>query len=306
MNIYVHPVLDAKEAEYLQQQLPEHVTCYFNNGSHDFNLAKDADIAIGNFSTDWIADMPNLKTILLDSVGTDNFNHYQWPDNSSVTVCNLHGFFSVAVAEEILASIMSVYRQLPALHAAKEQAIWAKDTIRFNKRLIAESRVLVLGFGSIGQQAASLLSAFGATVNAFDASDMQKKGKQGLIEAVANHDILVSTIPATAASTDLIDRHVLAAMPEGATLVNVGRGQVINEDDLVAKAQSDRHFSACLDVTKQEPLPPSSLLWATPNIYLTQHTGGGSSNENNKKIDVYIKQIHRLLVGEPLQNTVSF
>ncbi|MBY5944645.1 NAD(P)-dependent oxidoreductase [Photobacterium rosenbergii] len=306
MNIYIHPVLNTDEANYLRQQLPEHVSCLFNDGSNDFAKAKNAEIAIGNFNTDWIGDMAQLHTLLLDSVGTDNFNGYQWPTNRTITVCNLAGFFSGPVAEEILAGILASYRQLPALNKAKENKLWAKDDIRFTKRLVAEAKVLVLGYGSIGQQAAKLLSAFGAQVTTFDNADMEQQGKQGLITAASQCDILISTIPATAQTENLIDVDIFEALPDNAVFANVGRGQVVNEDDLLRKAQQHPAFTAWLDVTKQEPLPASSQLWEASNIYLTQHTGGGSATENLKKIDVYVSQIHRLLAEKPLHNTVNF
>lgn len=306
MNIYIHPVLNEREANYLTQQLSANVIYHFNDGSNEFKRAKDADIAIGNIPTDWINDMPCLTTILLDSVGTDNFNGYDWPQNRHITVCNLQGFFSAPVAEEIVANVLSVYRQLPALQTAKTSSVWEKDAIRFTKRLVGEADILILGYGSIGQQAAALFDAFGATIHCFDTTAMKAKGKNGLIEAVAHCDILISTIPATDTTYNLLDREVFNKMRAGAMVVNVGRGQVVNEDDLVAKALADSTFTACLDVTKQEPLPAHSPLWTTPNIHLTQHTGGGCGNENIKKIDVYVRQIHRIFDGEQLEHGVFF
>jgi phosphoglycerate dehydrogenase-like enzyme len=306
MNIYIHPVLNEREVNYLTQQLPSDATCHFNDGSNVFEGAKDADIAIGNIPTDWINDMPCLTTILLDSVGTDNFNGYDWPENRNITVCNLQGFFSAPVAEEIVANVLSIYRQLPGLQTAKASSVWEKDAIRFTKRLVGEAEILILGYGGIGQQAAALFAAFGATIHCFDTTDMKVRGKAGLIEAVANCDILISTIPATDATHNLLDCEVFNKMRVGAMVVNVGRGQVVNEADLVAKALADSTFTACLDVTKQEPLPVHSPLWTTPNIHLTQHTGGGCGNENIKKIDVYVRQIRRLFNGEQLEHSVSF
>ncbi|MGF1872069.1 NAD(P)-dependent oxidoreductase [Photobacterium indicum] len=306
MNIYIHPVLNERDAKYLTQQLPAGVSCYFNDGSNVFEGAKDAVIAIGNIPTDWINDMPCLTTILLDSVGTDNFNGYDWSENCHITVCNLQGFFSAPVAEEIVANVLSVYRQLPALQTAKTSGEWEKDAIRFTKRLVGEADILILGYGSIGKQTANLFEAFGATIHCFDTTDMKVNGKAGLIEAVTHCDILISTIPATDTTHNLLDCEVFNKMRAGGMVVNVGRGQVVNEDDLVEKALADSTFTACLDVTKQEPLPTHSPLWTTPNIHLTQHTGGGCGNENTKKIDVYVRQIHRLFNGEPLQNCVSF
>lgn len=306
MKVYVHPVLSEQERSYFTQALESAVTLVFNDGSNDAHRAENADIAIGNFDTDWIGNMVQLKVILLDSVGTDNFNGYQWPQGSQVTVHNLNDFFSVPVAEEAVASLLSVYRQLPALNCAQRESLWAKDQIRMTKRLLAESKVLLVGYGNIAQRIEHLLTPFGCEIEKFDRKDMALIGREGLKGKVSAHDITISTIPATEESFELFDDELFRAMPDNAVFMNLGRGNVVDEDALVRKATQNKAFNACLDVTKQEPLPASSALWQLPNVWLTQHTGGGCETENYKKIDVYTRQIQRLLAGLPLNNQVQF
>ncbi|MCF4173902.1 MULTISPECIES: NAD(P)-dependent oxidoreductase [Vibrio] len=306
MKVYVHPLLNEREREYFITHSATELAFTFNDGTCTLKHCRDADIAIGNFNTSWIEEMTNLKAILLDSVGTDNFNGYQWSKGNTVMVCNLADFFTIPVAEEVLASLLSVYRLHSELYGAQQNNCWAKDTIRFKKRLLSDASVLIIGFGNIGRRIASLLAPFGCEVQTFDNQDMEVGGIAALTSAVSLNDVIISTIPATTETLDIFDEKMFAAMRSGATFLNVGRGQVVDEVALCQKAKNDKTFSACLDVTVQEPIPDNSLLWKLPNIYLTQHTGGGSIDENYKKIDIYISQIHRLLNDQPLNNMIQF
>ena len=304
IEVYIHPVLTTIEQEYFRSKLPNNFILKFNDGTNEFSLAQDCAIAIGNFNTEWIELMPNLTTVLLDSVGTDNFNNYQWKTNT-ISVHNLQHFFSIPVAEEIIAGILNIYRKLPELQDAKKEKCWIKDNIRFQKKTLNEARVVLFGYGSVGKQVHKLLTTFGSQVTVFDYLEKQQQ-RLRLIESIKDHDILIVTVPATAETIDIIDQELLSHTKKDFIFVNAGRGQVVNENDLINKAKSDPSFTACLDVTKIEPLPPKSELWDCDNIYLTQHTGGGSNAENLKKINVYLKQINLLVEGTPLENEVLF
>lgn len=304
IEIYVHPIFGKEEQAYFTTKLPKNITVFFNNGTNDFNLAKNSNLAIGNFNTEWIDNMPNLTTILLDSVGIDNFNNYQWTKDT-VSVYNLQYFFSIPVAEEVIANILNIYRKLPKLQSVKKEKSWIKDSVRFQKRILNEAKVILFGYGSIGKQIHTLLTAFGTEVTLCDYRQ-RKEQKQLLMNLVQTHDILIVTVPATTETIDIIDNDILSHTKKGFVLINVGRGQVINEDDLIKKAKTDPTFTACLDVTKTEPIPFNSPLWDCENIYLTQHTGGGTETENLKKIDVYLKQINSLIHNKELENKVIF
>ncbi|MGF1777384.1 NAD(P)-dependent oxidoreductase [Vibrio nomapromontoriensis] len=306
MKLYIHPVLNNDEKAYFSDQADARVELIFNDGTNEFSRCQHCEVAIGNFDTDWIERMGNLTTILLDSVGTDNFNNFQWPSERKISVHNLNDFFSVPVAEEALASVLSVYRQLPALREAQRQGRWIKDELRPLKRLMSGEKVLLVGYGNIGQRLEQLLTVFNCQITTFNKQDMELGGKENLIRKVSESDIIFSTIPATPETHEIFNREVFSAMPKGATFLNVGRGQVVDEFALCDKAKADSSFNACLDVTVQEPINQDSELWQLPNIHLTQHTGGGSLDENYKKIDSYISQINRLLSSEPLINTIQF
>ena len=306
MNVYVHPILSSDERAYFTNQADSRVALIFNDGTNDLNRVQHSEVAIGNFDTDWITHMSNLTTILLDSVGTDNFNNFHWPSEQKISVHNLNDFFSIPVAEEALASMLSVYRQLPALREAQRQGLWIKDEVRPLKRVMSEAKVLLVGYGNIGQRMEQLLTVFNCDITKFDKQDMDSGGKGALIKKMSDRDIIFSTIPATPETNNLFDWDVFSAMPPGTTFLNVGRGQVVDESALCEKAKVDPSFNACLDVTVQEPINQSSELWQLPNIHLTQHSGGGSMDENYKKIDTYISQINRLLSSKPLINTIQF
>ena len=148
---------------------------------------------------------------------------------------------------------------------------------------LADKRVLVLGYGSIGRAIAARLTPFEVQVTAVASSARDGDDLVPSVHAVAQlpsllpqHDVVIVIVPLSPATTRLVDADFLAAMPDGALLVNVARGGVVDTDALVREAASGRLLAA-LDVTDPEPLPPGHPLWSTPGVLITPHVGGASS-----------------------------
>jgi len=160
----------------------------------------------------------------------------------------------------------------------------------------------VWGFGSIGQHLAPMLAALGARVTGVATRAGERAGfpvitPDSLGDHLPRTDVLVSILPATAATTGVIDAEVLGALPAHAWFVNVGRGAVVADDDLIAALEAGDIAGAALDVFTEEPLPPTSPLWRAPNIILTPHTAGGRPQEPGRRIE---ENLRRYLAGEPL------
>ncbi|WNY33563.1 NAD(P)-dependent oxidoreductase [Curtobacterium flaccumfaciens] len=118
-------------------------------------------------------------------------------------------------------------------------------------------------------------------------------------------DVLVLIAPLTAETERLVDAELLAALPDGALVVNVARGKVVDTDALVAELRSERLFAA-LDVTDPEPLPDGHPLWTTPNTVLTPHVGGNTDLSVPRSIELMRKQVAALAEGRPFENLIDF
>jgi phosphoglycerate dehydrogenase-like enzyme len=123
-------------------------------------------------------------------------------------------------------------------------------------------------------------------------------------DLLSSHDIVVIALPHTPQTHRLVDAEFLAAMPDGAVLVNVARGAIVDTDALVAELEAGR-LRAFLDVTDPEPLPPDHPLWDAPNILITPHVGGGTQGWERRAYRLVREQILRFHHGEALANVVS-
>jgi D-2-hydroxyacid dehydrogenase (NADP+) len=177
---------------------------------------------------------------------------------------------------------------------------------------IGGTRAVVVGFGRIGQRVGRLLKAFGCHVTGLrrdaapapDAADEVQTIAQ-LPSALADADIVVLTCPLTPETTGLIGRDALARMKRSAILINVARGKVIDEPQLVAALQAGQIAGAGLDVTVDEPLPPDSPLWAMPQVLITPHSAGETGRYEANVIDLLEANLHLLWNGEKtLKNQV--
>ena len=195
--------------------------------------------------------------------------------------------------------------RLRELQAARE---WP---MRWEMGQVAEQRVLVLGLGGIGRVVATRLAGLGAEVIGAARTTTAADGVArvlpiGELASVTGQvDAIVSTLPGTAATTGLIGTDLLARVKPGVTLVNVGRGTVVDEPALVAALLDGRVGFAALDVFAVEPLPASSLLWDLPNVVISPHTAGLSSGEERRIAELFADNARRLLDGRPLRNRVD-
>lgn len=194
----------------------------------------------------------------------------RWPEGTLLT--RTTGRFGERIGEYCLARALAVCQQLPALIAAQQQRTWAPRPLRY----LRGSRVAILGTGTIGTGIARAFNAAGCTVVGISRRGLPRPPfaqvfpvtaiRQGLADA----GWVILTLPLTDATAGLVGRETLAAC-QGAFLMNVGRGAVVEEDALITALQDGTLAGAALDVFETEPLPPSSPLWALPNVLISPH-----------------------------------
>ena len=218
-----------------------------------------------------------------------------------VVLCAGRGVHGASTAELAVAGLLAVRRELPRFAAAQREHRWAPArTDDLNG-----AGVLIIGAGDIGQRVAAALRAFGAEVTLVGRTARPGvHGPDELPGLLRGQTAVVLAVPLTPQTRGLVGAGFLAALDDGAILVNVARGALVDTDALVAELTSGR-LHAFLDVTDPEPLPPGHPLWDVPNLVLTPHVGGGTRGWQRRAHALVREQILRWHAGEPLANVVS-
>jgi phosphoglycerate dehydrogenase-like enzyme len=250
-----------------------------------------------------LTKLSSLRVIQLLSAGADAWAG-RTPDG--VLLCDARGVHDAPVAEWVVGAAVGMMREFPAFTRAQEREDWAFSRYTPTRELTG-ARVLIVGAGSIGLAIERHLAPFGVTVSrvartARPADDVH--GVESLPELLPYAEVVVLVVPLTDATRGMVDAGFLAAMPDGALLVNAARGPVVDTEALVAELHSGR-ISAALDVTDPEPLPPGHPLWHLPNVFLTPHTGGTVRGLLPRAYRLAGDQLRRFAAGQPLINQVE-
>lgn len=248
------------------------------------------------------ASMRSLRVVQLPSAG---FEHAVPFLPAGVALCNGRGVHSEETAELAVGLMLASLRGIAehAVHAVTDRG-WNMAT----RRSLFRSRVLIVGYGSIGVEIASRVSAFGAEVVAVARTervegDVTVHALEQLPALLPTADVVVIIVPLDESTTKLVDAEFLATMKDGALLVNVARGGIVDTEALRLELVSGR-LSAALDVTDPEPLPPEHPLWRAPHLIITPHEGGNTTATFLKTVELMQVQVAHLAAGEPLENVV--
>lgn len=217
---------------------------------------------------------------------------------------NAASVHETSTAELAVALTLAAQRHLPEYVRAQAQGRWAADFALS----LADRRVLLLGYGGVGRAIAARLAPFEVELTAVASRAREEHGMPvhgvdqlpGLLGAA---EVLIVSLPGGAATRHIVDDAVLRALPDGALVVNVGRGPLIDTDALVDHVGRGR-IRAALDVTDPEPLPRDHPLWTLPGVLIAPHVGGASSAMRPRIARLVRAQIERALAGEPALNVV--
>ena len=230
---------------------------------------------------------------------------------AGVPFANATTVHEASTAEIAMALTIAAQRGLPDFLRAADREHWL-EVAPFPS--LADRRVLLIGYGGVGKAIEARLAGFEVSVERLARTartdrdlagvEVPVRGFDELHAALAAAEIVILGVPLTAETRHLIDAAALAAMPDGALLVNVARGPVVDTDALVAELDSGR-LRAALDVTDPEPLPAGHPLWKCPNLLLTPHVGGDSSAMLPRMTALIRRQIEHLQAGEPFENLID-
>jgi len=220
------------------------------------------------------------------------------------TFANAAGVHETSTAELAVGMMVASQRGIPDFVRNQETGTWDNG----QRPSLADRRVLLVGYGGVGKAIEARLLPFEAEVTRM-ASRAREDGRgtiygiDSLYEQLPLHEIVVVSVPLSQQTERLVDAKFLAAMPDGALLVNVARGPVADTDALLAETSTGR-LRAALDVTDPEPLPADHPLWGTPGVLITPHVGGASSAMFPRMVRLVRKQIGLLLEGREPANVV--
>jgi len=250
--------------------------------------------------------MPRLagvrtRLVQSQSIGYEGIEDELPPGHVFANAASVH---EASTAELAVGLAIAAQRHLPEFFLAQQERRWAS---RFSESL-ADRRVLLIGYGGVGKAVAARLAPFEVelTVLASRArfeDGMPVHGVERLHELLPEAEIVILTLPGGDATRHILDAEALAALPDGALVINVGRGPLIDTDALVAELERGR-LRAALDVTDPEPLPADHPLWTAPGALIVPHVGGASSAMTPRTVKLIRQQIERMLAGEPPLNVV--
>jgi phosphoglycerate dehydrogenase-like enzyme len=246
----------------------------------------------------YAAKMPNLKVLQMPNAGYDDALAYVRP---GLTLCNASGVHDASTAELAVGLALASRRGFPEFIRDQVAGTW--NHRRFTS--LSDSRIGVIGFGSIGKQVVKNLSGFDVTVTSFS-----KSGRDGSIKIdeldkyLPSLDIVILILPLNDESKHMFNKERLAKMKNGALIVNVARGPIIETEALIAELNSGR-LHAALDVTDPEPLPAGHPLWSAKNLLLVPHVGGNSTAFEPRCRKLVESQLKLLAEGKPLNNVVA-
>lgn len=252
--------------------------------------------------------VPHAKWLHSFSAGVDKILTPEVA-RASVVLTNSSGIHATPIAEHIIALCLMFARGFVKSIPAQRKKEWGKEE---SLRELRDSRVLIVGLGAIGREAARLAQQFGARVDAISRSARGRpeyverlESAEKLDALLQDADFVVITLPGTHETRHLFDARKFALMKRNAVLINIGRGSIVDESALIDALNAGTIGGAGLDVFETEPLPESSPLWSMEQVVVTPHHSGLSHRYMDRAIALLCENIRAYLASEKLPNEVD-
>lgn len=242
--------------------------------------------------------MPGLRVLQTLTAGYD---HVLGRLPKGAVLCNARGVHEASTAELAVGLTIAALRGLPGFVRAQDQGVW----LHARHDALADKRVAVIGPGAVGSAVMARLAPF--EVDVISVGRTARPGVASIDDisgVLPGVDVVILAVPFDSATRGMVDASFLRQLPDGALLVNVSRGAVVDTDALVAELESGR-LRAAVDVTDPEPLPASHPLWHAPNALVTPHVGGDTSAFLPRAWRLLRDQISRYADDRPLANVIA-
>ena len=253
---------------------------------------------------------PRLRWLHVFNAGVDHPIYAEMLERG-VRLTTSSGSTAVPIAQTAIMGLLALARGFPRWIHAQRKHQWSPERKNPPRDLHGQT-ALILGLGSIGSEIARLARALGLTVigvrrgprRAEDPVD-ELYPPAALPTLLPRCDWLVIACPLTPQTRGLVDASVIAALPKGARIINIARGEIVAEQALIAALQSGHLAGAYLDVFETEPLPPESPLWELPNVLVTPHDSAAAAGNDERVLAIFIDNLGRWLRGESLVNEAA-
>ena len=283
---------------------------FFESEQESFPFLPEAEIVLGQ-SDELARRATNLKWLCTPSAGVNQFTASGVFASPEAVLTNSSGAYGVTIAEHTVMMLLSLFRRRQAYDKIVARREWQRD---LPVRSIRDSRFLLAGTGDIGRETALRLKAFGpASVTGVNRSG---KNPDRLFDRVLpvtewenllpETDALILSLPGTKETFHLLGARQLALLPDGAAVINVGRGSVIDQAALEKELRSGR-LTAALDVFEEEPLPKDHPIWDCPNLLITPHVAGNMTLPwtVQRIVDLFLEDLENYCAGRPLIRRVD-
>lgn len=270
-----------------------------------------AQVILGNVPAAMLHGSPALEWLQTNSAGVEP---YIQPGvlAGDTLLTNATGAYGLAIAEHMLGMLLELFKKLELYRDAQKSGAWQSQGA---VKAVYGSTVLVLGMGDIGGEFAARCKALGAKVIGVRRSPRpcpEYADEVHLLEdldsLLPQADVVAITLPGTDATRGLMSRERLAKMKEGAVLLNVGRGFIVDTEALCDALERGHLSGAGVDVTDPEPLPPTHRLWNIPTAVVTPHISGfyHLRETHERIVGIFLENLRHFQAGEPLRNLVDF
>jgi phosphoglycerate dehydrogenase-like enzyme len=277
---------------------------------------------------------PRVRWIQLHSAGIDHASKEPIIQAQDVEVTTSSGIHATQMSEYCLAMMLAFNYRIPRMLALQAKAEWTQKRNNLNNpddvfapHQLRGQTLGIVGYGSVGRELARIADSMGMTVLAVKRDVMQPQAEdeyyeqgtgdpegeiprrlyppEAVVSMVRECDFLVLTIPLTPKTRHMINADVLKSMKKTAVLINVARGAVVDEAELISALAAERIGGAALDVFEEEPLPSTSPLWNMSNVIISPHVSGNSADYHEKAARLFIENLERYLENRPLLNRLK-
>ncbi len=272
-----------------------------------------AEVIIGEPDVSLIKESPNLKLLQLTMAGTDKYTQSDdFPKN--VVLANASGAFGEIISQYVIGALLNICHKFYVYRDNQKIGLWKDSGIETN---LLGKRVLIIGTGNIGSSIAKKLSVFGTAnvgirrnISVIPPHFLEMHTLDELEEQLPLADVVIGCIPNSDYTYHLIDEHKLLLMKKDAIFVNVGRGSLVVQEDLINVLKSGHLSGAALDVTTPEPLPKDNPLWYVDNLIIAPHISGKSFGHDPRISDliyeICAENLRNFINGKPYKNVIDF
>lgn len=303
MKIYLDTAYIKKsEYAYLIESYPTY--------TYTFNEEEDCDILIGYFGKkkqSFFDQFKQLKWIILISSG---YNHLDlnYLKNRGITVTNAKGIYGISISEDVVSKMLYFDKNIYRYRHNQRNHLWQEENPHYE---MYQQQALILGTGSIGVEVAKRLKGFDMEVVGYKRTHEKVKyfdkivsDKKTLNQYYQSCDYLIITLPSNQHTRHMINQNVFNQLKSSVLLINIGRGDIIHQEDLVIALREGKLRGAALDVVTPEPLPKDHPLWDMEQVLITPHSSSLSPRLQRRRLDMIIDLFNQYEQGKTLYNIV--